>query len=386
MDRVDPAVFQPRLVWWQHAWRLALMLFISIGVTTGSYVGGSPIDLVPWLVVDLVLGVSGFVLVHFRRRWPVQVAVLLAMASALSASATGPGLLAGVSLATRRRWNEIIPVGLLAVAAGQFYAVVVPTDSNSFWWVDLTVNVLFTAAVMAWGMYLGSRRELMAALRQRAERAEAEQLLRAAQAKANERARIAREMHDVLAHRISQIAMQSGALSFRDDLDAGELRSGLGEIQGHAHRALTDLRQVLGVLRDPATGEPTDSPQPTYDDVPRLVADCRRAGLAIVLEDEVTERVPEALGRTVYRIVQEGITNATKHAPGARVQVRVTGGPDEGVDVSVLNPMGFGATTTPGSGLGLVGLTERTQLAGGTLRVERRDGTFELHGWLPWAA
>ncbi|MEZ5093738.1 sensor histidine kinase [Nocardioides sp.] len=386
MDRSDPALWQPRLVWWQHGWRLVLMLAISAGTSIGAFTTLRDGHLMPWMALDLLVGVAGLVLVHVRRRWPVGVAVALALAGCVSASATGPGLLAGVSLATRRRWVEMVPVGLLVVASGEVYSWLVPADDGGLWWIDLTVSFLFTAAVLGWGMYLGSRRELLWALRQRAERAEAEQVLRATQAKSTERARIAREMHDVLAHRISQIAMQAGALSFREDLDAAQLRGGVGEIQAQAHLALTDLREVLGVLRDPDTGEPADRPQPTYDDVPRLVADCRAAGLAIELQDEVTARLPEALGRTVFRIVQEGITNARKHAPGAAVRVRVSGGPQEGVDVTVVNPLGFQVTPPPGSGLGLVGLTERAQLAGGTLRAVTRSGAFELHGWLPWAA
>lgn len=386
VERSDPSQWQPRLSWWQHGWRFVVMLVLSVGATVAAF-QSMPAGLrMPWLTVDLVLGVAGLVLVHFRRRWPFAVAVVLALAGCVSASVAGPGLLAGVSVATRRRWAEMLPVGVLVVLSGQVYALVTPTDDGGPWWLDLTVTLLFTSAVLGWGMYLGSRRELLWALHQRAERAEAEQLLRAVQAKTNERARIAREMHDVLAHRISQIAMQSGALSFREDLDAAALRSGVGEIQGQAHQALADLRGVLGVLRDPGSGELLDQPQPTYADVPRLVADWRRSGLAVELDDEVLGVLPEALGRSVYRIVQEGLTNARKHAPGAQVRVRVTGTPEAGVDISVVNPLGFGATSTPGSGLGLVGLTERAQLAGGTLEAGRREGTFELHGWLPWAA
>jgi signal transduction histidine kinase len=387
VERPDPALYQPRLGWWQHGWRLALVLAISGGATVAAYQSLPPDHRVPWLVVDVAVGAAGLVLVHFRRRWPLPVAVLLALAGAVSAAASGPGILAGVSLATRRRWPEVLTVGATVVAGGLFYSAVVPVqDGGGPWWLDLTVSVLFTAAMLSAGMYVGSRRELLWALHQRAERAEAEQLMRAAQAKTTERSRIAREMHDVLAHRISQIAMQAGALSFREDLDAPALRAGVGEIQAQAHQALTDLRGVLGVLRDPDSGELVDAPQPTYADVPRLVADCRRAGLAVDLDDEVLGTLPEAVGRTVYRIVQEGLTNARKHAPGAQVRIRVSGTPADGVEVSVVNPIGFGSGSTPGAGLGLVGLTERAQLAGGRLETQRRESEFELRGWLPWAA
>src|SRR5690606_4522218 len=138
----------------------------------------------------------------------------------------------------------------------------------------------------------------------------AERDLRVGKAQSDERARIAREMHDVLAHRISQVSMHAGALAFRTDLDADALRAGIAEVQAKANDALTDLRGVLGVLRDPDTGTIAHRPQPTYDDLPALVADARSAGARLELDDRLEARpLPAALGRTLYRIVQEGITN-----------------------------------------------------------------------------
>ncbi len=96
--------------------------------------------------------------------------------------------------------------------------------------------------------------------------------------------------------------------------------------------------------------------------------------------------MPDVVGRTVYRIVQEGITNARKHAPGARLTIQVSGSPEDGVDILLRNPLGFGPTATPGSGLGLVGLSERAELRGGRLETRRDGSTFVLHGWIPWAA
>ena len=141
------------------------------------------------------------------------------------------------------------------------------------------------------------------------------------------------------------------------------------------------------MLRDVRTGEPLDQPQPTYADLPTLVSTAQESGLNIDyvdLVDAAHEPVPDVVGRTVYRIVQEGITNARKHAPGARLTIQVSGSPDDGVDILLRNPLGFGPTSTPGSGLGLVGLSERAELRGGLLET-RRDGLmFVLHGWIPW--
>jgi signal transduction histidine kinase len=235
---------------------------------------------------------------------------------------------------------------------------------------------------------VGSRRELLWTLRDRAERAEAEQELRIGKARGDERARIAREMHDVLAHKISQVSMHAGALAFREDLAADEMRGSARVIQQQANEALLELRGVLGVLRDPETGEPTDTPQPTYDDLACLLSAAREHGMHVEYRSDVPEgsAVPQSAGRTVYRIVQEGLTNAAKHAPGTTVHVQVSGSPEDGIDVLVRNPHGFGASRTPGAGLGLVGLSERAELRGGRLE-HRTDGSmFVLHGWIPWAA
>jgi signal transduction histidine kinase len=294
-------------------------------------------------------------------------------------------VLAVVSVATRRRWREIALVGSVAFAASQFFSTVLPTGDDSVW-VALTVNVIATTAVLASGMYIGSRRELMYTLRNRAERAEAEQELRVRQARSQEQARIAREMHDVLAHRISQISMHAGALAYRDGLTPEEVRDSAEVIRDKAHEALSDLRGVLGVLRDGTTGEPMLAPQPTYADLPCLLAEAQESGLKTEFEDLVHDSVPDAAGRTVYRIVQEGMTNARKHAPGALLTIRVSGTPEEGLEVLLRNPVGFGPTRTPGSGLGLIGLAERAELRGGRLTAGREDSTFVLHGWIPWAA
>ncbi|MCR8526381.1 histidine kinase dimerization/phosphoacceptor domain-containing protein, partial [Escherichia coli] len=143
------------------------------------------------------------------------------------------------------------------------------------------------SGMFAWGLYLGSRRELLWTLRDRAERAESEQQLRASTARDAERARIAREMHDVLAHRISQVSMHAGALAFREDLTAEQMRTSAAVIQAKANEALTDLRAVLGVLREQETGRPVEPPQPTYGDIPALVADAREEGMSIEFTDDL---------------------------------------------------------------------------------------------------
>lgn len=383
MPAADIEEHQAPLGVWSQVWRAALALAISALVW--FTIAGERSDTA--VVVDVLAGLPCLVLMFFRRRWPVSVVVLTTVLSAFSSIAAGPATLALVSLTTRRRWREIVPVVVLALACAEAFTSMNPDTTDDPRWLTIVFNAVAIGATTAWGLYIGSRRELLWTLRTRAERAEAEQELRVSQSRLAERGRIAREMHDVLAHRISQISMRAGAMSYRDDLTNAELREGASMIRETAHEALTDLRGVLGVLRD-ASGEVLEAPQPTYADVAGLVEEAGRTGLRIAYVDGVEqgEPVPDAVGRTVYRIIQEGITNARKHSPGAQLSIDLTGSPDDGLSVVLRNPVGFAPTSTPGSGLGLVGLAERAELRGGHLahRVEGRD--FVLRGWIPWAA
>ncbi len=378
--------YQPPLRWYSHAWRTVLCLVI--GCVAWFPVVDRQAEETPLLFwIDLVVGLVCFGLVMRRRRWPLQIAVVATLMTPLTSIGAGAILLAIVSLATGRRWWQIIGVAALNLAMTAVYYQVQPVSDTDPGWLIALVSVMFLAAASAWGMYIGSRRELLWTLRQRAETAEAERDLRAAQARSTERERIAREMHDVLAHRISQISMHAGALTYRTDLTAGEMRTSAGVIQEKAYEALTDLRGVLGVLRDD-TGAPLTGPQPTYDDVAALVAELRVDGAQVTLDTDFPTgaAVPGGVGRTVFRIVQEGTTNARKHAPAATVRIGITGNPDDGIAIEIRNGLGFGPSATPGAGLGLVGLAERAELAGGRLTHGIESGAFVLRAWLPWSA
>ncbi len=386
MDGPASVAVAPPVTRWGMAWRLVGVVLISTASITSVAQGRTGFD-GDWVWLDVLVGLAALVLVYWRRRWPLSVALLTAAASAVSATAAGPAVLAAVSVATGRVYWQVLLVGLASVVAGQTFVTVRPTNGDPVW-LDIIVNVIVTVAVLGWGLYIGSRRELVWTLRQRAERAEAEQELRVSQARGTERARIAREMHDVLAHRISQISLHAGALGFRTDLDAHELRGQATLIRDLANDALTDLRGVLGVLRDTETGERASAPLPTWADLPALVEQAREAGVHVEFEDRLAADVPlpDVVGRTLYRIVQEGITNAAKHAPGAVLRIQVSGSPDDGVDITLRNPIGFGPSRTPGSGLGLIGLTERAELRGGRLEGRNDGASFVLRGWIPWAA
>src|SRR5215831_19240453 len=323
--------------------------------------------------VDAGIGAAATVMIWFRRRWPVGVALATVPPLILSLSAGVASLIAVFNVSYRRRPAvALIMAGLHQVAIVGYYLLWV--DTYPFWavWLwALTEN----AALVALGMYLRARRQLLDSLRERAEQAEAAQHLLAEQARQAERARIAQEMHDVLAHRVSMMALQAGGLEIRPDLPPAEVRETAGLIRSTARQALEELRGVIGVLRDGGSGsvEAPRTPQPSLPDVARLVEDSRRAGMNVKLDMQVEapEAAPAALGRDTYRIVREALTNVSKHARCAAATVSVSGRPGHGLNVTVRNRLPApraAEAPLPGNGMGLAGLAERVTLAGGTLR------------------
>ena len=379
--------YQPRLRWWSHLWRIALVVLIG-AASFSVYAEPEWEEARSLFWIDLGVGVASLFVMQFRRRWPMTIAVVLNAVVMVSAASAGASVLASVSLATQRRMAQIIPIGVLGLVTSTAFVEIAPAQigGEDPVWVTFVTNAIFTVAMMAIGMYVGSRRELLWTLRERATRAEQEQELRVAQARTNERGRIAREMHDVLAHRISLVTMHAGALTYRTDLDRDEIARSAEIIQTNAHDALTELRGVLGVLRGEDTEPISDRPQPTLGDVPELIREATDSGMNIEVINDLDEHpsVPDAAGRTVYRIVQEALTNARKHAPHAKVTVEL-GRDDTAVHLEIRNPLRVGrSATTPGAGLGLIGLSERAELSGGSLRHRINSrGEFELRAWLP---
>jgi signal transduction histidine kinase len=339
---------------------------------------------------DLVGGAVASLALWWRRRWPVAVALLVTAITAYSAAAGAAGAIAVFTVAVHRRAAVVIAIAALALAVTPIYVAIHPEEEIPYV-VNLVIALFGIGGVVAWGMFVRARRQLVLSLRERAERAEAEQQLRVEQARQQERARIAREMHDVLAHRISLLSLHAGALEFRPDAPADEVARAAGIIRSSAHDALEDLRTVIGVLREGEEGDEAARPQPTLADLPALIDESRAAGMQVRydwhLPDPAT--VPAAAGRNAYRIVQEGLTNARKHAGGAAVDVTVGGAEGEGLTVEIRNrlPLGVGAAAIPGTGTGIVGLAERASLAGGRLEHGRTtSGDYRLWAWLPWPA
>lgn len=364
------------------------LLAVVIGVLAADTVTRDahiPHDLA---VVDQLLGALACAAVWLRRRWPLGLAVAMIPVGVLSNTAGGAGMVALFTLAVHRPFKYVGWIAGLQVALLPVFFWLRP-DPDLPYIASVSLTGLVTAAVVGWGMFVRSKRQLMLSLRDRARRAETEAELRAEQAQRLAREAIAREMHDVLAHRLTLLSVHAGALEFRPDAPREEVARAAGVIRESAHEALQDLREIIGVLR---AGDSDDAgrPQPTLAALDALVCESREAGMKVVLDRRVTDpgAVPASVGRTAYRIAQEGLTNARKHAPGAEVAVRVSGGPGDGLTVSVRNPAPPGEVPhVPGSGQGLIGLTERAALAGGRLEHEGDGGGgFEVRAWLPWGA
>ncbi|WP_163508109.1 sensor histidine kinase [Fodinicola acaciae] len=327
--------------------------------------------------------VASVLAVAFRRRWPVAVAVAMIPVSTVVDLSAGAQLVALLTVAIHRPVKTTAVVCALRVLAVSVY---VPVRASSVLPADVVAWVVAFAVatsvgVVGWGLFVRHRRQLIMSLRDRAERAEAEAKLRTEQAQHLVREEIAREMHDLLGHRLSLLSVHAGALEFHPDAPPEQVARAAAVIRESTHQAMQDLREVIGVLRAPTS----ELPQPTYADLPALIAESARGGMRVELVERGEGEVPERAGRTAYRIVREALTNARQHAPGAEVTVTVERTPGDGLSVEVRNGAADRTTGRPGSGHGLAGLAERVALAGGRLEHDRTpDGGFRLAGWLPW--
>lgn len=385
---------------WGETWRILLAVLVGLVVWLSSW---ATLDIEGrvgpegWLMLaDPVLGVLSLVVLHFRRRWPVWVAVITIALSSVATSAAGACLIALISIATRRHWRELAVISPLYLATTFVWDEMFRLPGGQTWAATLTnvvIQVLVLIAAIAVGYSIGVRRDNIAALRERAEVAEREQERRVEQARTTERARIAREMHDVLAHRISLIAMNAGVLSYREDLPQEQVREIAGTVRDNADQAVQELREVLGVLRGSDEPDQLRGPQPDLSRLSTLFDEVRAGGTPVVTTMRVDPAsVPESISRHAYRIIQEGLTNARKHAMGQPVTVSLSGGAGIGLDLTIVNqPAAYGTEPASdgvresGSGMGLLGLAERAVLSGGQLSYGTdRSGRFVVRAWLPW--
>jgi signal transduction histidine kinase len=342
-------------------------------------------------VVDIVVGVAAALALWRRRSHPTGVAIVTSVAAAFSALAGGAAVMALFNAAIRTRGRTLTGLIGLALVSSAIFPILYP--GGDAYIPQVLVAILITGVVVGWGLFVRAQRDLVHSLRERAERLQSEQRLKVEQAREAERLRIAREMHDVLAHRVSLLSLHAGALEFRPDAPPDEIAEAAGVIRATAHAALEDLRDVVGVLREGSEDDTPEPPQPTLEQIPELVEESRAAGMRVRSSiDTPAAPLPAALGRTAYRVVQEGLTNARKHAPGAAVDVAVSASPAQGMVVEVVSrrPIGVAVSAAgeplPGAGTGLIGLAERVALAGGELRHgPDADGDFVLRATIPWS-
>src|SRR3954451_6937786 len=262
----------------------------------------------PWLrVVEIVVGIATLVSLHWRRTHPAAVGIGIGAVSLVVLTASGANLVATFNAAVRARRRDLAVIAGLLVAWAFASPLLYPPAGS--YWVNAGVCLLVTGVVLGWGLFVRARRELVRSLRAQADRA-------ADEARAAERRRIAREMHDVLAHRLSLLSVHAGALEFHPDAPAEEVAEAAGVIRQSAKTALEELRGVIGVLREDGGESLTEPPQPTLADLAALVEESRAAGMRVAAQMELGDAAPSAVvGRTAYRIAQEGLTNARKHAP-----------------------------------------------------------------------
>ncbi len=326
--------------------------------------------------VFLLAGLNAAPLV-WRRRHPFWVTVLVGVGTTWLALRGALGNVPAAQLVATYTFASICPpvhrvILLLGTGVGVAISVIPRNELLSFGPTAIAFLVAY-----AMGTSARARRDRIALLEERARRLAEEQHAAAAR----ERERIAREVHDILAHSMSLVVVQAeaGPVMVRTDPDrAAEI---FDTISTTARDALLQLRRVLGVLRSP---EPTRAPLPGLDAVGPLVDGARRAGLVAVLEEHGDRRpVPADLGVTVYRIVQESVTNTLRHAAASRLWVRLDW-QDTALRVEVCDD-GRGPAASGSGGHGLVGMRERVAAAGGVLSTgPGRDGRgFRVAATLP---
>jgi signal transduction histidine kinase len=348
---------------------------------------------------DLVLNLSITVPLIWRRRWPlacltIQFAGLLPAETGVNAATLVALLIGAYSLAVYGR-SALLSMSVLLVAAGLTAGVFTNT------WPPLPERAGAFAILLPIGLFgvaIRAARSRARASDQRAEALEREQQAATRLAVAQEQARIARELHDVVSHHVSVMTIQAGAAGKVLDADPEQARSALSAIEASGRETMTELRHLLGVLT-PGSTDDLLHPQPGLDQLDALIDHVRQAGQPVS-----ARRTPIALPRgvdlTAYRVVQEALTNALRHAPGAPTDIVITTEPStepssaastaDGRTDLVIEVTNDAPPGTPpsgagmGSGTGLLGLAERLRLYGGTLETGRRvGGGFRVRARMP---
>lgn len=390
-DQSDLTTNKPGVVLTSVVRSVALALFaISVPV----YVSGHGIAVVPAFVLVL----AHCACIPLMIRWPgIAIGVSSAAACALSVLAHGasdaawpwsvPGLLTQLGViavaGSHGGWGRGLAAWLLSATVSVALVLVLPVPVED-WGANLTVFASNSVLVLVVSVLAGQRSAIRAELTHARHRAELEQ---ASRVLTQERSRIARELHDVVAHSMSVIQVQARSAAYRLPQLDDPTRREFDSIADATRTALAEMRQVLTVLRDQHAGTEV-VPQPRLEDVADLVAAVTRAGVDARLHvdgDLTDEAISVPIGLTAYRIVQEALANAVRHAHGAPIDVSLDVVREE-LSVEVVN--GPGLAGRPGdplaTGQGLVGMRERAALLGGRVRAEPTDdGGFLVRGTIP---
>ena len=360
-------------------WSSPLLYLAAIVIL---YVNNAPQNPYQWQVV-LQIALVPLVIAAVVLRVRLPYALPLLGIVAMVAGTTSVFLVGMMSLAVRRAGLRIWLVAVLggtifSVQNYQRFAAEGSQAGELVLFVMLGFVVIGIAPTLV-GRYIRLHRQLESSVAEQAVRAEVDRELASREAAQTERERIAREMHDSVGHVLALLTMQAGALevSAKDPkvVEAAE------SIRVTARTGLADLRAVVRALGE----EDRRDPAPGLAAVPQLVQASRSAGANVELTwnlDDDGPQPPASLGRVLYRIVQEGLTNAHRHAPGAPVEISLAGSPGAGVELVMANRLTPGGER--GAGTGLAALRNRVEVLGGTFDTRAARGQFELRAQLPW--
>lgn len=386
----------------------------------------APLPVIPWLVdATIALGLSALSLLPVasglaaagpsdplsialllletlplivRRRWPVAVLIVTLAATALHAwlvqgqvvNESFGSLVALFTVAERYDRRAAV---LAAVGVGVTFTAVIVAKSGSAVAIAGSVQTLLSVGVvLALGDWARTRRQYATAIEENARLQESDREDRSRRAVEDERERIARELHDIVTHHVSVIVIQAGAGLTALDRRPDRARSALQAIDRTSREALTDMRRMLGMLRDahapgtPMEGDETRAPMPRLERLGELIEQVRAAGLPVELSlDGVHRPLDDGVELSAYRIVQEALTNALKHARGARARVRLAYEPGA-IEIEVTDQGGTGRRDLGESGSGgrgLIGMRERAALYGGDFEAGPTPTGFRVHARLP---
>jgi signal transduction histidine kinase len=362
---------------------LAIVVLVSLLGNAGHY--GRP--------AELLLALGAIPPLFMRRSRPYLALLLAVAADAIMPSNRTlvlPVMAVLYTIASQTPWRVGVALGsgaaVVTIIAGATWSSATVADHQGLLGYAIGDTACYGAAV-ALGLYVGARRRVLEALRERAERLDRERELLADRAVAEERVRIAQELHDIVAHNVSLMVVKAQALGAT--VDDGRVTESTESIADLGRQAMTEMHTTLRLLRSGNGGGPELDPQPGLAQVERLIEQSRGAGLEIELEVEGRPRpLAQGIDLSAFRIIQEALTNVVKHASGATTKVTISyqeGGvqltiTDRGAEIRRV------LLEEPPDGHGVIGMRERAALFGGTLSTEAFPGGFKVTATLPYVS